>query len=165
MNRVWIILTLAVTGVVANAAEDPGELTFCTFGPKIKIVEPKFKTSAGCNGTAKIQGVLWECTPSLRAEAQIVDFRQKMLRLATKECSEFCRARGEGCLGRFEAPAKCGHETNREEASSLGKSFGCRKDCGGSSFVYCAIYHANFRTEDPREIADLPPNCRCIPSS
>lgn len=150
---------------------DDGELTFCQFGPKVTVVADSFKkdsdSSSGgdrCSGTAKVQGVLWRCAQPEQAEKLIDEFRRELTRLGTKECQKLCSERGRGCKASFEIPVRCGLQTKREDAVALGKRFGCRKDCSGSAFVYCAIYDSSFRHNEPAMIERQRANCRCSPT-
>jgi hypothetical protein len=141
-----------------------GDLTFCDFGPKFRVLEPKIenpKSSDHCTGTAKIQGVLWACADNGRNEQLVQDFRRRLNTQAERECQKHCSARQLGCEGHFLAPGRCGLQTDAEGAVALGKRMGCRKDCSGQVFSYCSLYDAGFRSEDPEKVSKQTPNCRC----
>jgi hypothetical protein len=172
MRELWIVITLLMAASVhARGPASEGELTFCHFGPKMKVLDPVVGKAGQaqaprtdlCTGSAKIQGVLWECGSLDRLEGRVAGFRERLFGLARKECERHCGARAKGCVGRMEKPEKCGLETDREDAITMGKRMGCRKDCAGPHFAYCSLYDGGFRSEDPEMISKQAPNCSCAP--
>jgi hypothetical protein len=198
MSRVAILVTalqfLAILAVqtiaigqdtsVSSGSKDEGELSFCRFGPKLKVLSPTVagegmgaagsalsQASQGsptspdkCSGTAKIQDVLWECNQPSKISTTLDRFRRKIAEDAKAECELHCSRRASGCKGKFVMPAKCGLETDREDAVELGKRLGCRSDCEGKAFIYCSLLNAGYKSEDPELIAKQKPNCRCEPA-
>jgi hypothetical protein len=172
MSRVFLIslLTLAL-GILSTAsfaeidAEEAktGPLTFCRFGPKVKILEPrKDPLGSGCPGGAKIQGVFWECTTADRVESKIQDFRKSLTDIAIAQCKKFCANRAPGCEGKMDTVFRCGLQTDREDAVIMGKKLGCRKDCTGKAFAYCSLYNIGFLTDDVQFMETQPTNCHCF---
>jgi len=166
-------------------------LTFCRFGPKLKVLEQVFTPTPadtlrtentgwvsrlwssvvrgddpkGCSGTAKIQTVSWECGESTEAESHADRLLRQMLPLAEAECKKHCESRTHNCHGIFQPQARCGLMTDTEDAVAAGERYRCGKGCAGKGFIYCSIYDAGFKTDDPVLIAPQLPNCRCVPVS
>lgn len=157
----WVAALLMLAGTSAWA-DDPDQLTFCTFGPKLRVLEPETNDSKDkCTGSAKVQAILWECVPGMEVNGKVSDFLFKLNRAASAECSKHCSKRASGCQGKFVASKNCGLGTTREEAMIMGKRQGCRKECSGDHFAYCSIYDAGYRTVDGDRIATQKPNCFC----
>ncbi len=147
--------------------EENGEMTFCHFGPKFKLVEASyarnrsFNKNDKCSGMAKVQGVYWECAQPGQVEAKVAGFREQLRKQALSECQKHCARRGNNCTGRLLNSGKCGLQTDREDAITLGKRMGCRNDCPGQAFAYCSLYDGAFRSDDSERIAKQPANCEC----
>jgi len=163
-NMMYRFLFVVISLVFSNSSFTKevveGELTFCHFGPKLKVSD-QVMASDKCTGTAKVQGVMWKCVPSDKVETEIVGFQRQLIEVAAQECKRHCERREKGCKGLFIAPSSCGLATDREDAVIMGKRQGCRKDCQGRAFAYCSIYDAGFRTDDPELMIRQTPNCRC----
>jgi|GEM_PF-5642802 len=162
-------LGLTVVSAFAAAPKDvdytaEGHLTFCQFGPKIKVIETKLlepKDKNACTGWAKVQGIFWACGAADQNDMQILNFRNHLSKDAEVRCLEHCAARANGCEGIFKSPLRCGLQTDTADAAAMGSRLGCRKDCMGKAFTYCSIYDAGFRSEDPPKTAKQLPNCQC----
>lgn len=156
---VFISSTLSFS---ADLKEDT--LVFCKFGPKIQVIASNLTKRAenSCEGDVKVQGVLWQCAPSVQTSTKNLEFRKTLIELGGNECEKFCQTRGEKCHGKFVEPRQCALQSDMSGAAELGKDFGCRADCEGSAFIYCSLYDADYRTDDPPRIAKQAPNCRCV---
>ncbi len=159
ISSLALILALAL-----SAHADPGDLTFCHFGPKLKVIDPVVTGNDSCAGTAKIQGVLWECAPSSQVGERVRKFHSQLLDQAKGACEEHCANRAPHCKGALVFTSRCGLRTTEDDALIVGKRFGCRTDCAGGAFAYCSIFDAGFRTGDARDLASQSPNCRCSSS-
>jgi hypothetical protein len=164
MLRVLLFLSaLNASAAHADGLEE-GKLSFCRFGPKIKIthvvVDDKPKGNV-CNGSAKIQGVMWECQSPEKVEELVYGYRKNLGKLASDECTRHCESRASHCKAKFLTPQACGLTVDHEDALALGKKFGCRADCSGNAFVYCSLFDAGFQTEDDARMAKESPNCYC----
>ncbi|MCM2322763.1 MAG: hypothetical protein NDJ90_05840 [Oligoflexia bacterium] len=150
-------------GDVFSKSSSEEFMAYCGFGPKVKVVAAAERTGdfSGCAATAKIQAVQWECGKSEGVTARVERFRKQLLPLARTECARYCASRGKGCRGSFQAPSRCGLETDLEEALAAGKRLGCRPDCAGPALSYCSLYDAGYRVDDPALIARQAPNCVC----
>ncbi|MCM2276651.1 MAG: hypothetical protein NDJ89_01075 [Oligoflexia bacterium] len=148
--------------IFSRSATDEA-MAYCTFGPKVRIVatadKPEDRT--GCAGSAKIQAVQWECASFDGISARVERFRKKLVSLAEAECGRFCASRAKGCQGRFQAPTRCGLQTDYDEGIAAGKKLGCRSDCAGTALSFCSLYDAGYRTDDPALISKQAPNCLC----
>jgi hypothetical protein len=153
------------TAVIPAGADDEGELTFCHFGPKLKVLFPETSGKPGdeCTGNAKVQVLQWDCVAPEKVERTVEGFRKALVKQASEACTKHCTARGRGCTGKFDISPKCGLGTDREDGQILGKRFGCRGDCSGKAFAYCALYDSAFKTVEPELMAKQPPNCHCVP--
>lgn len=159
--RYLLLLFCFVTSAYAAEGEPaPGELSFCRFGPKMRVLQP-VRGSKPCEASAKIQGLLWECVTTDQVAGRVADFTKRLSELASEECEKFCRGEGRRCRARFTPPSECGLQTDLEEAVAAGKKFGCRKNCGGQAFSYCSIYDAGYRLDDPAMVSGKAPNCVC----
>jgi hypothetical protein len=158
------IAALLVITVAWVAQAGPGELTFCRFGPKIKILEPRKPdfTKGVCDGEVKVQGVLWECVPSTKVESTVTKFHTQLTREAVVECKKFCARLAPGCEGKFDQAEKRWLLTTREDAVVMGQEFGCRSSCSGQAFAYSSIYNVGYLTDDVAFIAKQPVNCKCF---
>ena len=152
-------------GKPGGGPEDTGETMYCKFGPKLKVLQREVLSEArggdGCQGSAKIQGVRWSCDDVNNNDNFVNDFRKLLMTSAQESCEELCRSRGRGCKGRLISESHCGLQTSREESEQMGKHMGCKSSCPGKAFIYCSIYDAAYRTDDPARIARKEPNCRC----
>jgi hypothetical protein len=169
----WVLLLLAGFALetspapsLAQMSEEEAKtapLTFCRFGPKVKMLEPRREPKQkGCGGGAKIQGVFWECTTPDRVETTIHAFRKTLAEEATRRCKEFCAKLETGCQGRMDSIFRCGLETGREDATIMGKKLGCRNACTGRAFAYCSLYNIGFQTDDVKFMETQPTNCHCF---
>jgi hypothetical protein len=128
----------------------------------MKLRAPKLPEKSGsCSASVKIQGVLWKCEDPDRTTTQVGQFRKELIQNGREECAKFCKKLGP-CESRFEAPLHCGLETDRKSALKMGKEFGCRKECEGPAFAYCALYDTGFQSENAELLAQQEPNCHCF---
>jgi hypothetical protein len=157
--------TVPARGEGPASSADEGELTFCHFGPKLKVLFPADTGKPGdkCTGNAKVQVLQWDCVPPEKAEKTVEDLRKALIAQAAEACTRHCANRTRDCIGKFDIPPKCGLGTDREDATILGKRFGCRSDCSGGAFAYCALYNSGFKTVEPELMAKQAPNCHCVP--
>ena len=150
----------------ARAEDNQSILTFCRFGPKSKVFSPTHdsgnaEAEPSCEGSAKIQALMWSCTPKEAVTDEVDKFKGKLIEVGQAECTKHCEARGSHCKGKFIAPSQCGLKTNEEEARTMGKEEGCRSSCAGTSFAYCSIYDAEYRIGTADLLAKQKPNCIC----
>ena len=163
--QVFLVLLLALSAFRQQtwAGAEVGKLSFCLFGPKMKVLSVvKDHEGDPCTGSAKVQGVLWKCEAPDRVEDMTPDFRNQLNKLASAECAKHCAGRSPGCKSQFTQKVHCGLETDRENADAMGKRLGCRSDCAGPSFAYCSLYDAAFQTDDRERMKTQAPNCRCV---
>jgi hypothetical protein len=156
----------SLAGSSLRGSEEMGEMTFCHFGPKFKVVFPVVRAESWggkdlCTGSAKIQGVFWECTQPAHVEGKTSEFQDKLRKQARIECQNHCERRSARCVGELALSSRCGLQTNAEDAIIMGKRVGCRKDCTGQAFAYCSLYNSAFRSEDFDQISKQRPNCFC----
>jgi len=147
---------------VVNTADD--WLRFCRFGPKMQTFEPVIADSSGknkCAGTMKIHGVMWACSTKEQATGKNAQYLTQLRKSGQAMCEKLCKSRSKSCSGVFEAPQKCGRETDDEDAYVVGQE-ACRPDCSGKYFSYCALYDTGFKTKNPNLVAKQKPNCRCV---
>ncbi len=157
-----------------HAAQDSEKsyLTFCAFPAKALAIDPPPSSPERkkCNGgTAKIQGVVWECVnPQANSIDNVISgFRARLLPLLKQECNRECAARASGCVGDFKADPDCGRlYTDRESAINLGQNqMACKSSCGkgggATAFAYCSTYNAAFQTNLPEMVKKQPANCYC----
>src|SRR4051812_36589428 len=124
-----LLLFLISSIALADSGLEENKLSFCHFGPKIKItnvVIDELPAGNKCAGTAKVQGVLWECGTPDKVDQLVYSYRKNLSQLADEECTRHCEGRSRGCLGRFRPPTACALTVDREDAVALGKKFGCR---------------------------------------
>jgi hypothetical protein len=151
----------------AEVDTDAGYLTFCKFGPKVRILTPKEPPEAdrkdSCEIHVRVQALIWECETPTHVDATLSNFVTQLNSSAEQKCRTFCSNRGRKCVGRFDKAKKCGLGTDTQAAIKLGQDqFKCRKDCAkGVGFVYCSIYDAGFQTDVPEMTAKQPANCHC----
>ena len=83
-----------------------GDMTFCHFGPKFKIISPNyshkntfnntntvnntFKNNDYCTGTAKVQGVMYACVLPANVEVKVAESREQIRKQAIEECKKHC---------------------------------------------------------------------------
>lgn len=165
---ITLFLGLTLMNPLLTFSEDSenGEMTFCHFGPKFKLVFPSVRAATWggkdrCTGSVKVQGVFWECTQPSKVTGKISEFQESLRKQAITECQKHCERRGPKCVGELTLAARCGLQTDREDSVIMGKRMGCRKDCTGQAFAYCSLYDAAFRSDDTDRIAKQAPNCFC----
>jgi hypothetical protein len=157
-------LSVSSAGAPAASSDEDGKLTFCHFGPKMKVIEtaaPQSESGDSCSGTAKIQGVMWECGGVEQLSSKTERFRKELQKLAEEECSKHCSNRVRGCQGKVVRPFRYGLQTDSEDAIAAGKRVECGAGCPGQAFIYTSIYDAGFRTEDPSRTGKQAANCLC----
>lgn len=159
MLSVWWAL---VGATVALASDEQDFASFCAFGPKVRVLSPVHDGDR-CKGSAVVQALIWECSTLGAVSAKLDAFRRQVAQVGAEECAKHCRRYGKKCRGKFDVPSRCGLETDSGEAAAAGRQFGCRKDCGGQAFIFCSIYHAGYRLQDPSLMANARPNCHCTP--
>ncbi len=165
LASVLVVLAAAAPARAEITEEEAksGPLTFCSFGPKVKMLEPRREPEKkGCVGGAKIQGVQWICTTPDKAESHVQEFRKTLVAEATKQCKAFCAKLAPRCEGKLDSVFRCGLQTDREDAVVMGQRLGCRKDCTGKAFAYCSLYNIGFLTDDVKYMETQPTNCHCL---
>lgn len=146
----------------APYADDGARLTYCAFGPKVKVFSEKIG-SDGCTGTAQVQGLQWGCVRPSEIDGKTADFRRQLEREAKSECESICASRRKGCRAIWIAPRKCALMISGGDALETGRRLGCAVTCSGQALAYCSIYNSGFILNDPELMSDQPPNCRCAP--
>jgi hypothetical protein len=154
---------------IANAEvdTDAGYLTFCKFGPKVRILthqEPAERERKNdCEIHVRVQALMWECETPTHVDGTLATFVSQLNSSAEQKCKTFCSGRGRKCTGQFDKAKKCGLGTDTQAAIKLGQDqFRCRSDCAkGVGFVYCSLYDAGFQTDIPEMTSKQSANCHC----
>ena len=165
-----IVMNLFLQFSWSEVDTDAGYLTFCKFGPKVRVLTPKEPPEADvgskknqCEIHIRVQALMWECQTPTHVDASLGSFLKELNSAAEEKCKVYCSTRGTRCVGNFDKAAKCGLGTDTQAAIKLGQDeFKCRKDCsGGVGFVYCSLYDAGFQTDIPAMTAKQAANCHC----
>lgn len=164
------MLLALLTQLAAFGAEDPeAPLTFCRFGPKVRVfpVNPSASNRAGpCDTSARVQALIWECSAPDQVGVKVDGYRKLIRDSVRAECEKYCRSQGSGCQARVDSRvtgmSQCGLETDLEEATAAGQKFGCRSDCSGKAFAFCSFYDTAYRINEPGLLARVAPNCHCV---
>jgi hypothetical protein len=165
-----LVAVMAGSAGGSDAVDDsdaPDELTFCFFGPKMKVIHPvEFKDPAEvrtdvCPAPVQVQGLRWECTTADKVLRKLEEFRKQLYEQAKQECERYCKEKSVGkCAASLDVAQNCGLET-RANAAVMGKKMGCRHDCSGRALAFCSLYNAGFTSGNPEILAGDPPNCHC----
>lgn len=164
---IWVgVLAMLSVGSLRAEVWESGKgdhLAYCAFGPRLRVFAPDAAKKGKCEGEVKVQALMWDCNSPDRVADRVTEFRNKLMGLATKECQKYCSNLAKNCTGKFSVPLHCGLESDQEEAIAAGKKFGCRSDCKGQALIFCSIYDAGYRLDDPVLLAKAAPNCKCVP--
>jgi hypothetical protein len=148
----------------ASEPSDEGELSFCSFGPKVTVLPSSASRSSDpCIDHVHVQGVLWKCGSSEEVSTQESHYLDELNKEAREQCQKHCAGLGSSCHGNYSIAPICGLKTDREMAVTLGKQYGCRKDCtgGGTAFTYCSLYNAGYQGKGTDAVQAAVPNCEC----
>lgn len=171
---IFAIIVAAPALGASTPDSDVAPLSFCSFGPKMKVFVPA--TSPGspegerdghCPAPVQVQGIQWECLQKEKTEQSVDEFRLALQAHAKEECDSYCKGKSTGasCTGRLDVSQVCGLQTRSVDAVNVGKKLGCRVDCPGQAMAFCSIYNADFTSGSAEALAGQPPNCHCAPSS
>lgn len=172
LSAIFFSLTSLSTPALAAGSSDSEvvPLSFCSFGPKMKVFVPAGSQEARdgrCPAPVQVQGVQWECLSKDKADKSVENFRQALESQAKEECDSYCKAKSTGasCTGRLDTSQVCGLQTGSADAAAVGKRMGCRTECSGQAMAFCSLYEADYTSGNAAVLAGQPPNCHCIPSS
>ena len=159
---VWALILLFSTPTFAE--DETGEI-LCERTPNVFIVGealPSAKSENPCAGSAKIQGIGYECGDTMNTYTSTQKFLKENIRKAKLKCTEFCESISTQCAGHLSEQTSCGFTVPTNRALDAGRNVvHCPKHCKGQAFNYCSLYHANYFSVDKEQFINKPANCYC----
>ena len=156
---------LLLLQVNAFAKDQDKDEILCNRAPTVYIVgenRPSAFSENPCRGSAKIQGIAYECGNTMDTYTSTQKFFKENMRKAKAKCTEWCESISNRCTGHMGEQTSCGISIPTNRALETGRDVvRCPKNCKGQAFNYCSLYRGNYFSVEKELFKNLSPNCFC----